>query len=247
MGAEEYLERCTQRTRSVVTFSRSEDFYENILIGSLSSIPRWKYARKLEEINHVEGKSRTAEASAVILESTRSIIKGENFTVEHFINREPNQNKIRLSLYAALLRTALYLSEKNDFGIHGVSLPCFHKKIVPEIYTVTYSCFDVILTITWISHYIPYTAPLWMAARGSLPPEDAIKACREYSCCLATGMELKVFNSLGEVQGVEREVAEFSLKQSISALCTEYNKKGGCDNTEIERIFSLMTHGLREY
>ena len=88
--------------------------------------------------------------------------------------------------------------------------------------------------------YIPYTTPLWLAARGSLQHEEAIKACREFSCCFASGMELKVFSSLGEVQGVEREVAEFSLKQTMSVLRGEYNKKGGCDNAEIERIFSLM-------
>ena len=54
-------------------------------------------------------------------------------------------------------------------------------------------------------------------------------------------MELKVFNALSEVEGVDREVAVCSIEQCVDALRMEYTKEGGCDNALIERIFSLMT------
>ena len=55
-------------------------------------------------------------------------------------------------------------------------------------------------------------------------------------------MELKVFNSLAEVEGVEREVAAASAEQCLEALRMEYTKQGGCGNAVIERIFSLITY-----
>ena len=79
-----------------------------------------------------------------------------------------------------------------------------------------------------------------MAGRGTMSPKDAIDACMERSCCFATGMELKVFNSLQKVEGVDREVASCSLGQCINAFYQEYNRKGGCDNAEIERDYSLL-------
>ena len=51
----------------------------------------------------------------------KKIVKGENYTVEHFVNRQANRGKIRLSIYAALMRTALYLSEKNGLAIQGAT------------------------------------------------------------------------------------------------------------------------------
>lgn len=115
----DYLDKCTKRTRSVVKFSQSEECYESILVACLSSIPRWRYARKLSSKKAEENAPRTIEALAVLLESTRSIVKGEDPTVEHFINREENHMRIRLSTYASIMRTTLYLSEKNDLSLHG--------------------------------------------------------------------------------------------------------------------------------
>ena len=117
LGEIEYLDRCTKRTRSVVNFSKSEEFYENILIGSLSSIPRWRYARALADRKAGQGEPRTTNALSALFESTKTILKGENYTVEHFVNREANQNLIRLSIYASIMRTAVYLSEKNGYSI----------------------------------------------------------------------------------------------------------------------------------
>ena len=123
LGEVEYLDRCTKRTRSVVNFSRGEEFFESIPIGPLSSIPRWKYARKLSERGAEPGASRTIDALSTLLESTRTIAKGENYTVEHFVNREENQDRIRLSIYASMMRTALYLSEKNGLAIQCQHIP----------------------------------------------------------------------------------------------------------------------------
>ena len=50
---------------------------------------------------------------------------------------------------------------------------------------------------------------------------------------------MKVLNSLASVDGVGREVAEFSLDQRMKAFHLEYNRKGGCGNAEIERLFSI--------
>ena len=73
-----------------------------------------------------------------------------------------------------------------------------------------------------------------------MSPKDAIKACKERPCCSASGMESEVFNSLSEVEGVDREVADCSIEQSINVSYQEYNRLGGCDNAEIERLFPPM-------
>ena len=76
-----------------------------------------------------------------------------------------------------------------------------------------------------------------------MEPKESVKACNEYTCCMATGMELKLPNSLSQLQGVDREVAEVSAERCVHALHAEYNKKGGCDNAEIERISPLVKLG----
>ena len=53
---------------------------------------------------------------------------------------------------------------------------------------------------------------------------------------------MEAFNALSEIEGVDREVAVFSIEQRIDAFRTEYTKEGGCDNAAIERIFPLMTY-----
>ena len=125
MCSEEYKLRCTKRTQSVLAFTRGEKFHEDILIVSLSSIPRWVYARVIEEKESEDSSQRCNRALRAFLESSREILKGKNQVVEHFLKQEDNEGGIRLSLYAALMRTALYLNEKNEFGI-GVFLGrCF--------------------------------------------------------------------------------------------------------------------------
>ena len=117
----------------MLAFSRSEQFHEDILIGSLSSIPRWTYARTIEERECECSFQRTNKALEALLESSRKIITGRNPVFEHFPNREDNGERIRLSLslyiYYALMRTALYLNEKNEFGIRLVLFPLLPRSI----------------------------------------------------------------------------------------------------------------------
>lgn len=90
-------------------------------------------------------------------------------------------------------------------------------------------------------YLIPYTSPLWESSRGGLKSEEAVGKCGSFSCCHASGMEMKVFKELRKHDGVDREVAEFSLRLCLDAHRKVYSQLGGCDNTEIERVFSLMS------
>ena len=87
LGEEEYLDRCAKRTSAVLTFSRSEEFYEGILIGPLSSIPRWKYDRVIEAAGREDGFPRTDDALNALLGISRGVISGRNPTVGHCVNR----------------------------------------------------------------------------------------------------------------------------------------------------------------
>ena len=60
-------------------------------------------------------------------------------------------------------------------------------------------------------------------------------------------MELKVSNSLSQLQGVDRVVDEVSADRRIRALYAEYNKEGCCDNAEIEGISPLVKYRWRVY
>ena len=110
----------------MLKFPRSEEFMGNILMGSLSSIPSWAYARKLEALNRDPKTPRTTDALGALLESTMGIIRGGNFTANHFIDRECGRTRLRLCLYTSLMRTALYLSEKNVMVSQATSV--FHKR-----------------------------------------------------------------------------------------------------------------------
>ena len=97
-------------------------FYESILIGSLSSIPRWRSSLALSDSTAEAGAPRATEALVALLESTRGIVSGDNYTVENFVNVEADQGGIRLSIYAETMRTALYLSEKNGLAIQDATI-----------------------------------------------------------------------------------------------------------------------------
>ena len=110
---EEYAERCVKRTKAVVSYSRSDEFYGEILIGSLSAIPRWRYARVLEVKGRDPGCARTQEALQALLESTKEVISGENALCEFLIPGKSDA-LARLALYSSMMRTAFYISEKNE-------------------------------------------------------------------------------------------------------------------------------------
>ena len=114
MAEEEYKLRCAKRTRAAVQFSRSEDFYGDILIGSLSSIHRWRYASTLEAKDRRTSCARTSDALQALLRSTKEIVGGKNVLCEFLINRDSPNAVFRLTLYSSLMRAELYISEKND-------------------------------------------------------------------------------------------------------------------------------------
>ena len=78
VGEVSYLERCAKRTRAVLDFSRSDEFYEHILLGSLSSIPRWRCDAALDAVDREPGAARSDEALMDLLDSTRGIVSAEN-------------------------------------------------------------------------------------------------------------------------------------------------------------------------
>ena len=98
----------------MVTYSKSDEFYEEIPIGSLSATTRWRYARALEVKDRAPGSARTQEERQALLESTKEAIGGENAICEFLINRDGSDAITGLALYSSLMRAALYISEKND-------------------------------------------------------------------------------------------------------------------------------------
>ena len=111
---EEYAQRRAKRTRAAAQFARSEDSHDDIIVGSLSSIPRWRYASALDAKARNPGCARTEEALQELLESTKEIIGGKTFLCEYLINRDASDAVFRLAFYSSLMRAALYISEKND-------------------------------------------------------------------------------------------------------------------------------------
>lgn len=101
----------TQNT--FLMYSRSQGFTEELLVGSLSSIPRWRFARKLEGCGDEANVRRVPEAMDAFRESTVKILSGSNTIAEFLVNREDCAPRIKLKLYAALTRSLLYMERKD--------------------------------------------------------------------------------------------------------------------------------------
>ena len=86
VGDAPYLGRCAERTRAFLDFARSDEFYAHILIGSLSSIPRWRYASVLEEVDRAHGPTKSEEAPISPHGGTRGAIIGEISLLGNTIN-----------------------------------------------------------------------------------------------------------------------------------------------------------------
>ena len=76
MGEVSYFERCANHARAVLDFSRSDDFYEHILMGPLSSIPGRRYSAALEAMGREPGAARSGDALMALLDGARGIIRG---------------------------------------------------------------------------------------------------------------------------------------------------------------------------
>ena len=85
----------------------------DLLVGALSSIPRWRFARKLEGRGEEPNTRRVPDSMEALSSSTTDILNGPNVVVEFLINREPGAERIKLKLYAALTRSMLYMEQKD--------------------------------------------------------------------------------------------------------------------------------------
>ena len=94
--------------------SRANTLYVELVVGALSSIPRWHFARALGVRECDSYSPRLGNALDKFYTSTREVVEGRNILVEHLVNRERESGVIRLTLYASLMRSYLYLSDKND-------------------------------------------------------------------------------------------------------------------------------------
>ena len=83
------------------------------MAGALSSIPRWRFARKLEGCGEEANVRRVPGATDSFRESTAEIFPGPNTVVEFLVNREDYAPMIKLKLYAALTRSLLYMEKKD--------------------------------------------------------------------------------------------------------------------------------------
>ena len=100
--------------QAVLTYVKGPKFFTDVCIGALSAIPRWHFARALE-VKGGEGVTpRLGNALVTYYESTCEISRGRNELVEHIVSREPSEGELRLALFGSLMRSYLYLADKND-------------------------------------------------------------------------------------------------------------------------------------
>ena len=99
--------------QSVLSYVKDPKFFIDVCVGALSCIPRWRFARVLE-VKEGEGVTpRLGNALAAYYDSTSDIARGRNELVEHLVNREPEEGVLRLTLFGSLMRSYLYLADKN--------------------------------------------------------------------------------------------------------------------------------------
>ena len=100
--------------RTVIEYTQSEKFYSDVCIASLSSIPRWSFARVIEEREEKKGtSSRLGSALRAFYITMCKMVSGRDLLTEHLVNRGPSAGVLRLSLYAPLMRAYLYMAQKN--------------------------------------------------------------------------------------------------------------------------------------
>ena len=114
LNEETYAERCSKRIRSVLEYVKEEAFYTDVCVGALSAIPRWRFARTLETREDDSITPRLGNALKAFHSSTAEITRGRNVLAEHLVNRESSADILRMVLYGALMRSYLYLVEKNN-------------------------------------------------------------------------------------------------------------------------------------
>ena len=108
-----YAAKCSKRMQSVLTYVKGPEFFTDVCVGALSAIPRWHFARVLEVKGAAGTSPRLGNALVAYYESTCQITRGRNELVEHLVNREPDVGEIKLCLFGSLMRSYLYLADKN--------------------------------------------------------------------------------------------------------------------------------------
>ena len=241
---------------------------EDLLVGSLSSIPRWRFARKLEGRGDEPNDKRVPDAMEALSKSTKDVLDGSNVVVEFLINREPCAERIRLKLYAALTRSMLYM-EKKDFVIcEGLFDPCFLPPTLSWDVSAIQHCSDNYMT--WnlrfpninyqgcgkLGFYVlfysvsivaptfkvfgAYRSPLWSVLRGEKPGGSLRDPLGKRSCDWSSGMEVKVHRELSKLDDVDRLAAVDSIAKCVSVARKCFSSKGGSHNVKVESIMSHM-------
>lgn len=93
---------------------RGSYFFDELLAGALSAIHRWCFAMALCTREPDAASHRLVQALNSFYKSTCEIADAENVLAENVVNREKEAGLLRLNVYGALMRSYLYLAEKND-------------------------------------------------------------------------------------------------------------------------------------
>ena len=112
MDEEKCAIRCIKRMRPVLEYTEAETFGIDVCAGSLSSTPRWRFARALE-VRETDGTSpRLGNALLPFYESTRNITRGGNALTEHIFERGVKCRIDQAIFVRAIIREYLYLAGK---------------------------------------------------------------------------------------------------------------------------------------
>ena len=87
MGAEAHEEKSRVRMKSVLDFTQGRAYSWNVLIATISALPRWRFARPLEADERDGADTRLISAQKSYYISCQEIVLGMNHFAEFFINR----------------------------------------------------------------------------------------------------------------------------------------------------------------
>ena len=96
--------------RSALAYTKNDALYSDACVGSLSAIPRWRFARVLESRGEEGATPRLDNALSAFYDSTSKMTWGSNVLTEHILNKDPSAANLRMLLYGSLMRAYLYLA-----------------------------------------------------------------------------------------------------------------------------------------
>ena len=109
---EEKEQKAHTRTQSTISFVRSLDCGHSLVVGAVTSIPRWSFARALESKHYVEEKPcGLTKACRDIDELTLNIVGGNDPLVEDLIAAEELPDILRMKCCRSLIISFLYVAE----------------------------------------------------------------------------------------------------------------------------------------